>query len=177
MPSINDNADYQEVLFPSKKESAKEKTYLKDLNPEIDPREFKKKSITKILTRYTTKELMGIVSTIPGGMSMSLSGVIDKLTDGRFDPKKESGEARQVHMQMNGDLWKPFIECQKMLRLKDFSEDKVKDYDILYSPWDLRKPAVRKLSKIRLLIERYGEDDPDLTDALQDLDWLYLEKK
>lgn len=154
-----------------------EKEFLENLFPEEDPRDYKKKSITKIITRYSIKELMGLASTMPGGISISLNNLIDNLTDGKFDPKKENGEARQIHMQMNGDLWRPFVECQKILRVKDFSEEKNKDFDLLYNSWDMRKAPVRKLGKLRILIERYGEDDPDLLAAIEDIDWLYKEKK
>jgi len=154
-----------------------EQEFLKDIFSETDPRDFKRKSITKIITRYSTKELMGIATTIPGGLNMPINNLIEKLTDGRFDPSKENGETRQVHMLMNGDLWKPFVECQKILRVKDFSEEKDKDLDILYISWDLRNEAIRKLGKLRLLIEQYGDGDPDLQTAIKDIDWLYTEKK
>ena len=142
----------------------------------FDPLEAKRESIKTAFGKYSANELMGIIKTVSGGMSMSVSSLIDKLARGEFDISAESPEARQTHMSLNGDLCQPFIECQKMLDV-DIDINKIKKTDFLHDSWDMREPGVRKISKIKNLILEHAPDDPDLKKAITEIEWLYTNRK
>lgn len=142
----------------------------------FDPLEAKKESIRTAFGKYSVNELTGIFKTVSGGLSMSISSLIDKIAKGEFDTSAESPEARQTHMSLNGDLCQPFIECQKMLDV-DIDIDKIKKTDFLHDSWDMREPGARKISKIKNLVLEHAPDDPDLKKALAEIEWLYTNRK
>ena len=142
----------------------------------INPEKFKKDCINKIIGRYSLSELSGITCAIAGGNSLPINEVVNRLAAGDFNPSQESPEGRQIHMNINSDLYEYFTECLKILRVKNLDEEKLKRYDILHDSWDLRDKTVRKLHKIKLLVSMYGEGDKDLEEAVRDLEWKYQGK-
>ena len=142
----------------------------------FDPIAAKRESIRTAMEKYSAKELSGIIKTVPGGMSMSIAMLVDRLAKGEFDVSEESPEARQTHMSINGDLCQPFIECQRVLGV-ELTDEKIRNYDFLHDSWDLREPSARKLHKIKGLIAEYAPDDPDLKKAIKEIEWLYTNRK
>ena len=138
------------------------------------PRDMKKDSLRLVLENYTPTELLGLVATIEGGESMYVSDLIDYLTDGRFDPAKESADTRKVHQNISADLMPMFIDCVRSQNI-DMDDSLAANYDILKDSWDLRTPQVRKLHKLKKLILTYGLEDGDLMESIQDIEKLYSE--
>lgn len=148
-----------------------------------NPMDMKRTSVGGALFACTPEEIASLVKCLrtesgeepsDEGTGLSLSEIVDLLTDGRFDPSGEDPVARQVHMQLNGDLTPSFIECVTAQAI-DMDEETASRYDILHDSWDLRNPKVRRLGKLKNLIFRFGEEDQDLFDALSDLEAAYNE--
>lgn len=137
-----------------------------------NPRQFKRDCLAVALGGYNPTELLGLVRTIEGGEKLTMSEIIDRLTDGKFDVSLESPETRQIHMEINGDLKQSFIDCLKLHGI-EMDEETADKYDILHGSWEFRNPEVRKLNKLKELIYSYGGDDPDLLAAIPELERLY----
>lgn len=136
------------------------------------PRDIKRSSLKLALMNYTPRELAGLIDTVEGGRSLSLSELIDVFTDGKFEPGKESPEARNIHMSLIGDMTMSFIACVQSQGI-EMNEELAEKHDILKESWDLRDPNVRKLHKLKLLIYTEGKDDPDLLACVKDIEEFY----
>ena len=143
---------------------------------QTDANEIKKKSLRSVLGYFTANELIGIVKTIDGGMDMTIDEVLDRLATGQFDVQSEDMATREVHRQINGYLTQDFIDCAHV-QCHDITEEDAAEYDILYESWDMREPNTRKMHKLLKLIYTEGKDDPDLMDAVNDIEKLYSQKE
>lgn len=140
------------------------------------PNEFKRSCVADAVGCLTPSELGGLIATIEGGDGLSISQIITSLAEGRFDKNKENPMTRDVHEKINGDLTRNFISCCQLHGVRmDVAE--ASRYDLLKDSWDLRDTSVRRLAKLKKLIYAYGEDDPDLMDAIADIETLYSGKK
>lgn len=143
------------------------------LDPDYE--EVKRSGLKAVLGNFTPNEMIGIVETIEGGPDMPIDQVINALVRGQFDVKKESPEAKKTHREINNELINPFIQCVNLQGI-DMNEEMAADYDLLHDSWDLRKPEIRKYSKLMKLICNEGKDDPDLLDCLNDIEKFYIKK-
>lgn len=145
-----------------------------EIQMSMQPDEAKRDTIRQVMLGYTPNELMGIVRTIEAGENLPLGAVLDKLVLGQFNPALETPEARSIHDAICADMLPAF---QQVAAFHRFPVDKetISNYDLLHDSWDLRSPQVRKLHKLRSLITRCGKEDPDLVDAIDDIEKLYAE--
>ncbi len=142
---------------------------------ENNPNDMKKSCLKTVLENYTPNELLGLVDTIPDGRDLCLEEIITKFANGQFDPKKETTEAMNIHQAINSDLMLSFIDCVR-IQGKEMDEEIAAQCDILHDSWDLRTPEVRKMHKLLRLIYTEGKEDPDLLDAVNDIEQMYAEK-
>lgn len=138
------------------------------------PKDMKRDSIKAIMENYSPNELLQVVKTIEGGETKPVSDIIDSLTKGEFNPSLETAEGKNIHQSMNADLMPSFIECVRYQGL-EMDEEIASNYDILKTDWDLRAPEDRKLQKMRMLVIMHGDNDPDLLEAVADLEAMYQE--
>lgn len=141
-----------------------------------NPNEMKKACLRTVLGNFSPNELLGLIRTIDGGMDLTLDDIVTKLANGQFDPKAEDVETRRIHQEINSSLIISFVDCVHMQN-REMDEETAAEYDILHESWDLRTPEVRKLHKLLKLIYTQGKDDPDLLDAVSDIEQLYTEDK
>lgn len=156
--------------YPEIPEGFEETTML-----EPDYNEEKRKAVITVIGSYTPGEMLGIIETIDGGIDMPIDEVVKAIVMGRFDVKKESTKAREVHRQINSDLMTPFIDCANIQGV-EMNESLAADYDILHDSWDLRDPQTRRYRKLLKLILTEGKEDSDLLDSINDLEKLYKKK-
>ena len=140
-----------------------------------NPNDIKKRCVYTVLQGYTPNELLRLVALIEGGMDLTLEELVTKLSNGQFDPKEEDQETRGVHQSINNDLMLSFIDCVR-LQGRQMNEEIAAQCDILHDSWDLRTPEVRKMHKLLRLIYTEGKEDPDLLDAVSDIEQMYAEK-
>ena len=140
-----------------------------------NPNDIKKRCVYTVLQGYTPNELLRLVALIDGGMDLTLEELVTKLSNGQFDPKEEDQDARTVHQSINNDLMLSFIDCVR-LQGRQMNEEIAAQCDILHDSWDLRTPEVRKMHKLLRLIYTEGKEDPDLLDAVSDIEQMYAEK-
>ena len=140
-----------------------------------NPNEIKEATLKSVLLNYSAAELLGILKTMDGGLSLTLRDVISKLAEGKFDVRMEDAETRRIHQQINSDLMLPFIDCVNT-QGQPMDQELASSYDILHDTWDLRSFNVRKRHKLLKLIFSEGMDDPDLLAAAEDIEKLYSEE-
>lgn len=140
-----------------------------------NPNEIKEATLKSVLLNYSAAELLGILKTMDGGLSLTLRDVITKLAEGKFDVRMEDAETRRIHQQINSDLMLPFIDCVNT-QGQPMDQELASSYDILHDTWDLRSFNVRKRHKLLKLIFSEGMDDPDLLAAAEDIEKLYSEE-
>lgn len=138
------------------------------------PADIKKNCLRTVLGNYSVNELLGLVKTIKDGMDIPVDEVLNRLANGRFEPKLEDAATQKIHQEINADLILSFISCVRV-QGREMDEETATEYDILHQNWDLRTPAVRKRHKLLRLILTEGKDDPDLLDAIQDIEKMYLD--
>ena len=141
-----------------------------------DPQEYKKRVLFMVLQNYTLSDIRALVSVIDGSEEMTVTQVVDALAEGRFDPAGESADARRIHMSLNGDLLADFIKSANIPGI-DMDENVAAHYDLLHDSWNVQSKRARKLNKMRSLIIGSGLDDPDMLEALNDIESLYKEEK
>ena len=137
-----------------------------------DPRNYKRNSILSLILDYNLREIGLLADVMEGSDEMSISRIVEKLAAGEFRVSRETAEAREVHMSLNGELLNAFISCVKTQGI-DMDPEKAEKYDLLHDSWDLRDPDVRKLHKLKRLIHQYGDSDEDLLAAECDLQKIY----
>lgn len=142
-----------------------------------DPNKIKRDAIREVLDNYTPEELLSIVDTINNGRRETVNTLIDILVDGKFDPTLESAKARDIHKAINIDLMPSFISCVNTQEGIHVDESQAEKFDILHDSWDLRPVAARKLYKLKLLIKEAETKDPDVIEALCDIERLYAAKE
>ncbi len=140
-----------------------------------NPNEIKEATLKSVLLNYSAAELLGILKTMDGGLSLTLRDVISKLAEGKFDVRMEDAETRRIHQLINSDLMLPFIDCVNT-QGQPMDQELASSYDILHDTWDLRSFNVRKRHKLLKLIFSDGMDDPDLLAAAEDIEKLYSEE-
>lgn len=143
---------------------------------QINPRTIKLDCIRNFIMGYTPDEIRSLADTVDSSQSLTLDELIARLTDGDFDPSKESTTAAEVHRTLNSDLMPSFISCVQSLDL-EIDDEEAARYDPLKCSWDLRTPAVRKLYKVRRAISDQiaRQRDTDLVEALADIERLYAQ--
>lgn len=141
-----------------------------------DPQEYKKCVLFLTLQNYTLNDIRALVSVIDGSEEMTVTQVVDALVEGRFDPTAESADARRIHMSLNGDLLADFIKSANIQGMY-MDETVASHYDLLHDSWNIQSKRARKLNKMRSLIISSGLDDPDMLEALNDIESLYKEQK
>jgi hypothetical protein len=146
-----------------------------------DPRETKRTCIGQVLFSCTPEQLQGFLRIVTLGKDkeserslITMTELVDYLTDGQFDTAAEDPATRDCHMQINGDLANSFLACMRSQRIS-MSEADIDEIDFLHDSWDFRDPFVRRLSKLRRLIRKADERDVDgdVQDALSDLEKYY----
>lgn len=174
-PEEENNDDGLEQGFEINREAEEEGGFTAAFISQNNPRDTKRNCIWASLGNYTYAELGGFLDTMENGAELSMQEIIENLTDGKFDVYKESPETARIHMSIVGDLLPSFIECVRTQGII-MDENLAAKYDILHDSWDLRDPAIRKLHKLKLLIYKQGDDDPDLIGAIHDIENLYTSK-
>ena len=162
----------EEVPFPEEGEQSGFETVV---IMQRNPNEIKEATLKSVLLNYSAAELLGILKTMDGGLSLTLRDVISKLAEGKFDVRMEDTETRRIHQQINSDLMLPFIDCVNT-QGQPMDQELASSYDILHDTWDLRSFNVRKRHKLLKLIFSEGMDDPDLLAAAEDIEKLYSEE-
>ena len=142
------------------------------------PNELKRRCVSNAILTYTVEEIGALAAvTDTAGKEeqprVELVSVINDLTLGQFDVKKEDQLARDVHAELNNDLMPDFIACVRMQGV-EMNEQLAEKYDVLRDSWDMRTSQTRKLLKLKKLIYDCGQDDPDLLEAVSDIESLYL---
>lgn len=137
-----------------------------------NPRNEKRVAIINAISNYTVTEIAGIIATIENGDKMSITDIVDCLTDGKFDPEKESPEANKVHREINSDLLPAFISSINMQGV-NMTEQTAVEFDALKENWDLRSKEARRVHRLKTLILEYAEGDDDLIEAVKDLETYY----
>lgn len=139
-----------------------------------NPNDTKKEMLKKVLADYTFKEVNGLIRAIPDGERLTLGEILDVLVRGKFDIALEVEETREVHRSLNADLMQSYIICVNGQGVQ-MDEKTASQHDILHENWDFSTPNAKKLQKLLRLIYDKGKDDPDLLDAVPDIEQLYGE--
>ena len=146
-----------------------------------DPRETKRSCINQVLFSCTPEQLQGFLRILileeekeNERSLITMTELVDYLTDGKFDVGAEDPATKDCHMQINGDLENSFLTCVRSQRISISKED-VDQIDFLHDSWDFRDPFVRRYSKLKRLIRKADERDvdDDIKDALADLEKYY----
>lgn len=167
-------ADFSDEPFPEETEGELSRMFEVDVNFIIpDPNNTKRQAVRDALDNYTPEELLPIVDTINNGRRETLNTIIDIIVDGRFDPSLESMKAREIHRALNIDLQPSFIACVNTQRGIHVDEETAGKFDILHDSWDLRPAPMRKLYKLKMLVNQSETKDPDLLEAVADIERLY----
>ncbi len=171
-PGNDEEEIAEEVPYPEEGEQSGFETVV---IMQRNPNEIKEATLKSVLLNYSAAELLGILKTMDGGLSLTLRDVISKLAEGKFDVRMEDAETRRIHQQINSDLMLPFIDCVNT-QGQPMNQELASSYDILHDTWDLRSFNVRKRHKLLKLIFSEGMDDPDLLAAAEDIEKLYSEE-
>ena len=175
-PEVEEYLDPADDPYPEMGQEFQQGTFETSFIAQANPRDMKRDCLKVVLENYTPYELMGLVQTVEGGETKTVSEIIDCLTDGNFDVTKESADARSIHQNISADLTPSFIDCVRLQGV-EMDEAIASQYDILHDRWDLRTAETRKLHKLKRLILTYGIDDPDLNSAIGDIEELYKDKE
>lgn len=132
-----------------------------------DPEKRKYECIAASIFYLSPLEIVEISKTVPP--CSTLKELIEKLTSNELNPEKETLQARKVHQTLSADLAPAFLECIRLQGI-EINDDEIERHDPLTENWDFRDPNSRKKEKILRLIEKYGEDDPDLNEAAVEID-------
>lgn len=160
--------------FPEDPEEEYARTFDVDVNFIIpDPNNTKRQAVRDALDNYTPEELLSIVDTINNGRRETLNNIIDIIVDGRFDPSLEDMKASEIHRALNIDLQPSFIACVNTQQGIHVDEQTASRIDILHDSWDLRPAHMRKLYKLKMLVNESETKDPDLLEAVADIERLY----
>lgn len=158
--------------FPEEEEIENTHGMVANFRLGAEPDMIKRSALRDVLENYTPAELAGIVDAVEGGRAETIGGLLDALARGRFDPALETADAAAIHRSVNADLMVSFIGCVRMQGI-EMDEELAARYDILHDSWDLRTPQARKLHKLKDLVISSGTDDPDLLEAIRDIERLY----
>lgn len=181
---FNDHDDSSELNVETIEEQEQENAFAEEededgvtssFNINIDPKEYKAQTIHDIILGYNLTEIQALAECVSDGKT--LNGIIDSLAKGHYDKSKETLETRKIHQFMNADLISAFVKCVRIEGIE--MDDKLaSNYDVLLDDWDLRNSKTRKKDKIKNLIYqamRDDNEDPDLLNALEDIEKLYSE--
>ena len=141
----------------------------------INPSVTKLQSLTKAVYKLNPKEFSQIASLIEGWESLAYGTIIEKLSAGEFDPTREDDKAREMHAVLNGQLMEDFISCAGLQNVPMDFQGAAK-IDLLHDSWDLRQDENRRLQKLKMLVREFGNDDPDLEEAVSDLAAFYRQE-
>lgn len=165
--------------FPEEEESI----YLNGIETPVDaetslvvkesPSDVKKRCVLDAIQDYTLSDMSHLFASVKGDGKLTFAETVERIALGLFDPSTEDDVAQNVHKSLNADLVDRFVDCVRMQGV-EMSREVAERYDILHEGWDLRSDEMRRLHKVKALIFAYGEDDPDLLEAVKDLERMYL---
>lgn len=139
-----------------------------------DPTDYKRECVKDAILGISIREAQALAATLDAGEPASILVLVEELAAGRFDPEKEDLQARDAHQSINNDLGLAFVECVRLQGV-ELDDESVQKYDPLKDNWDLRDAPTRKFQKMQKLVFHAGNGDvdPDLLDALRDLEKMY----
>lgn len=172
----HDREAFEDADLVPAPEMAEDSFFQTEVLLENTPKECKRVAVETILKQFTPGELacLATMADTDEPDKLSFLNIVERFTDGDFDPGAAKAEARRLHMLVNTELIDAFVDCVRLNGMAMDAET-ASGYDILHIDWDLRAPEVRKYYKLQGLILKYGEGDKDLEDAIGDLERLYLE--
>lgn len=135
-----------------------------------DPEKRKLECISASIYYLSPREIMELSEAVP--QSATLKELVERLAANELDTGRESLQARKAHQALSTDLAPAFLECIRLQGI-EISDEEIERHDPLTENWDFRDPMSRKKEKILQLIEKYGDDDPDLADAARDIEKLF----
>lgn len=136
------------------------------------PRDLKRTAVTETVFYLSADELKSLAPCVRDGTDVTVGDIVDALTNSEYDPSKEDMVGKAVHAALNERLAPAFVSCVLQQGL-DMDEGRAARYDVLLQDWDLRTDRTRRLVKLKSLAFAYGDGDPDIDEAVKDLEAFY----
>lgn len=140
-----------------------------------NPRDLKRSAVTETVFYLSADELKALAPCVRDGKSVTVGDIVDALTNSEYDPSKEDMVGKAVHAALGERLTPAFISCVLQQGL-DMDEERASKYDVLLQDWDLRTDRTRRLVKLKSLAFAYGDGDPDIDEAVRDLEAYYAKE-